>query len=68
MKITGWILVILGSLSLIGGLISPTPNAGGLVFIVIGAYCLHIANRRKKEKAEKEDFEKWSKSDNKQNT
>lgn len=57
MKITGWILTVFGGLSLIGGTLGAgngrPPHFGGLVFLVIGLYCLHVAKRRKKEEEEK---------------
>ena len=52
MKTAGIVLVVLGSLSLLGFLLNPTggASAGGLVFIVLGAYLIYRA-KQKKERA-----------------
>lgn len=61
MKIAGIILIVFGSLSLLGFLFNPTggASAGGLLFIVLGAYLVHRAKQKKKEKQEKQN---WSDS------
>ena len=58
MKTAGIVLVIFGSLSLLGFLLNPTggASAGGLVFIVLGAYLIYRAKQKKKEQQDKQDW------------
>ena len=58
METAGWILLVWGGLSFFGCLIGGSNPTGPILFIVIGAYCLHVHERRLKEKAEKEKWEK----------
>lgn len=61
MKITGWVLVVFGALSLLGAIIGATlgreESFGGIAFIVLGAYLIHRANQKKQEE---EDLQKWN--------
>ena len=58
MKTTGIILIVFGSLSLLGFLLNPTvgASAGGLLFIVLGAYLIYRAKQKKKEQQEKDNW------------
>lgn len=57
MKIAGWILLVLGVLSLIGCLVGGSNPFGPLFWIGLGIYLIYLANRREKDKKDKE---KWS--------
>ncbi len=62
MKTTGIVLLILGVLSTLGSFSMvaqgrPT-NFAGLSFVVLGAYLMHRAARKKEEQEQKE---RWSK-------
>lgn len=56
MKVVGVILVVLGSLSVIGSLTGGTNPTGPLICLAIGAYLIHLANRKKKEQKDKDDW------------
>lgn len=57
MKVAGWILLVIGILSIIGSFIGEHPSMGGLFWAVLGAYLIHRANQKKKEE---EDKDKWA--------
>ena len=63
MKTWGIILIVLGSLSLLGAVLATAngrrSSGGGLAFIVLGIYLIH---RGKQKEQEKYDRDKWSKS------
>lgn len=58
MKIAGWIILALGCLSLLGCLLSGTNPVGPIFWIGLGIYFLYRGNQKKKEK---EDKDKWEK-------
>lgn len=57
MKIAGWIILILGSLSFIGCLTGGTNPMGPTFWIALGIFLLYKANKKKEEKEEKD---KWN--------
>lgn len=57
MKTLGLIFVILGGLSFLGCLYGGNSSIGPLFFIGLGAYLIHRANEKIKEKKEKEEWE-----------
>lgn len=63
MKTWGIVLIVFGSLSLLGAILSTangrTGSAGGLAFVVLGIYLIH---RAKQKKEEEDEFKKWNKS------
>ena len=63
MKTWGIILIVFGSLSLLGAILETasgrSASGGGLAFIVLGIYLIH---RGKQKEQEKSDRDKWSKS------
>lgn len=67
MKITGIVIIILGIISAFGGIMSAIggyePNFTGLGLIVLGAFLINRANKKKKEEENKENWEKGN-SDN----
>lgn len=64
MKTAGIILLVLGSIStlvaIIGAAKGYQTSFGGLMFVVLGAYLMSRANRKKEEAAKKK---KWSEGD-----
>ena len=58
MKTTGWIILVFGTLSFIGNLMAGHSPMGSSFWIALGAFLLHRAEQKKKEK---EDKDKWSK-------
>ena len=56
MKTTGIILVVLGSLAFIGAMTGGSKPIGPIFWIAIGAYLIHVANRKKKEREDKENW------------
>lgn len=56
MKTTGVIFVILGCISLIGLMAGGGNPIGPIFWIAIGAYLIHAANRKKKEREDKENW------------
>ena len=56
MKTWGWILIILGTLSLIGQLSKGTFSLYTLILPVLGAYLISRANKKAKEKDEKNNW------------
>lgn len=57
MKTTGIVLLVFGALAFMGNMIGGSNPTGALFFIVLGAYLIHRANQKKKEK---EDKDKWA--------
>lgn len=68
MKVAGVILLILGGLSTIGAIAGAAAghntSFGGLAFVVLGAFLLSRAN---KKKAEEEKKKKWAEGDLREN-
>ena len=63
MKTWGIILIVLGSLSLLGAILATangrSSSGGGLIFIVLGAYLVHRGRQKEQEKS---NFDKWNNS------
>ena len=63
MKTWGIILIVFGSLSLLGAILTAAngreASGGGLIFIILGAYLIH---RGKQKEKEKKDFDNWRNS------
>lgn len=57
MKVGGWILLTIGVFGTLGALANGGNPTGGIFWIVVGAYMLHVHNRRQREKEEKEKWE-----------
>lgn len=61
MRITGIILVTLGILSVIGAIIGSAngnnPSFAGLTFVVLGAFLISRANKKKEEAEKKRQWE-----------
>lgn len=57
MKITGWIILVFGLLSLLGCIIGGSNPMGPTFWIALGIFLLYRANQKKKEKEEKD---KWN--------
>ncbi|MEA4840235.1 MAG: hypothetical protein VB110_04425 [Bacteroidales bacterium] len=64
MKTAGIVLLILGIISTLGAIIGTaqgySTSFGGLAFVVLGAFLMSRANKKKVEEAEKRDWEKGS--------
>lgn len=58
MKTTGWVILVLGTLSFLGCLMAGNSPMGPTFWIALGAFLVHRADQKKKEKEEKD---KWSK-------
>ena len=56
MKRTGWVFLVVGILSLLGGLTKGKILTGPLFCVVLGAYLIHRANEKIKEEDERD---KW---------
>lgn len=63
MKKAGWVLTILGCISLLGCLSAGNSPFGPLFWIGLGIYLIHRANQKIKDK---QDKEKWN-TENKDN-
>lgn len=65
MKTTGIVFIVIGSLSTLGAIMGTmygsTTSFGGVVFIVLGAFLVSRANKKKEER---ENKEKWEKGEN----
>lgn len=63
MRITGIILIVFGTLAILGAFIQAMEghdaSLGGLSFVVLGTYLMSRAAKKKKEQAERD---KWIKS------
>lgn len=55
MKVWGWVLIILGSLSSIGSIISENTPVG-ITSVVLGMYLLHRAKENENEQKEKDEW------------
>lgn len=58
MKTWGIVLVVLGGLAILGSIINGNGLAGGIVFVTLGAYLIHRANQKRRER---DDFDEWRK-------
>ncbi len=71
MKILGIIILLFGSLSVIGGLLGAMsgkdPHFGGLAFVILGAYLIHSANKKKEEAIKKKEWEEGNTPQNNTN-
>ncbi len=56
MKIAGIVILVFGSLSFLGCLIGGNSVFGPLFWIGLGAYLIHRAAQKKKEQAEKDEW------------
>ena len=56
MRVFGWIMLVLGVISLFGALFTGYGLLSCILWIVLGAYLIHRANQKDKEK---EDRDKW---------
>ena len=56
MKTAGIVIIVLGSLSLLGCLIGGNNTIGPLFWIGLGIFLIHRANQKKQEKKDKEDW------------
>jgi len=61
MKITGIVILVLGCLSTLGGIMGTVagqqPNFAGVTFIVLGAFLISRANKKKEEAEKKKQWE-----------
>ena len=61
MKTTGIILLVIGSLSTLGGILGTIsgrePNLAGLTFVALGGYLIYRAKQKKSDAEEKEQWE-----------
>lgn len=57
MKIAGWIIIVFGTLALIGACAGGNSIIGALFWIVVGIYLLRRASQKQQEKEEKD---KWN--------
>jgi hypothetical protein len=68
MKTTGIVIFVIGCLSTLGGIMGTIagqqPNFSGLTFIVLGAFLISRANKKKEEADKKKQWELGAK-DNK---
>jgi len=66
MKTIGIILLVLGGLAVLGAISQAMQgrdaNLGGLTFVVLGAFLIHRANKKKEEREERG---KWINGDDK---
>ena len=58
MKAWGIVLIVLGSLALLGSTVRGNGAAGGILMVTIGVYLIHCHNRKQKEKEEQENWRK----------
>lgn len=62
MRTTGIVFIVLGGLSVLGAIwaasVGRTTSFGGLSFVVLGAFLVSRANKKKKEQEEKENWKK----------
>lgn len=61
MKTTGIVILVIGIISSLGGFIATVsgrePNFAGLTFVVLGAFLISRANKKKEEKEKKKQWE-----------
>lgn len=69
MKTTGIVILIIGCLSTLGGIMSTVAgrqaNFAGITFIVLGAFLISRANKKKEEADKKKQWEQGSNNDEK---
>ena len=69
MKTTGIVILVIGSLSTLGGIMGTIaghqPNFAGVTFIFLGAFLISRANKKKEEADKKKQWEQGN-SDDKQ--
>lgn len=67
MKTTGIVILVIGCISTLGGIIGTIagrqPNLAGLTFIVLGAFLISRANKKKEEVDKKKQWEQGSNDD-----
>lgn len=67
MKTTGIVILVIGCLSTLGGIIGTIaghqPNFAGVTFIVIGAFLISRANKKKEEAEKKRQWEQGANDD-----
>jgi len=67
MKTTGIVILVIGCLSTLGGIMGPIvgkqPNFAGLTFIVLGAFLMSRANKKKEEADKKKQWEQGTNDD-----
>ena len=56
MKIAGWIVLVLGILSVVGRLVGGTSVVGCLLWTGLGAYLVQRGKTKEREQKEKEDW------------
>ena len=54
MKTTGIVIVVLGSISLLGSMIGGNSATGPLFWLGLGIYLIHRANQKKQEQKDKD--------------
>lgn len=64
MKTTGIILLVIGILSVLGAIVGTvnghSPSFAGLTFVVLGAFLISRANKKKEEEEKKKEWENKS--------
>ncbi|GAA4017394.1 hypothetical protein GCM10022408_33700 [Hymenobacter fastidiosus] len=67
MKTTGIVILVIGCLSTLGGIMSAIvgrqPNFAGVTFIVLGAFLISRANKKKEEADKKKQWEQGTNDD-----
>ena len=67
MKTIGILLLVIGCLSIFGGIMGTIagrqPNFAGLTFIVLGAFLISRANKKKEEEDKKKHWEQGTNDD-----
>lgn len=67
MKTTGIVILVLGCLSTFGGIMGTIagqkPNFAGVTFIVLGAFLISRANKKKEEADKKKQWEQGTNDD-----
>jgi len=65
MKTTGVVILVIGLLATLGGIVGTveghTPNFSGLTFVVLGAFLISRANKKKQEQEDKSRWENGTK-------
>jgi len=67
MKTTGIVILVIGCLSTLGGIMGTIggrqPNFAGVTFIVLGAFLISRANKKKEEENKKKQWEQGTNDD-----
>jgi uncharacterized membrane protein YbaN (DUF454 family) len=67
MKTTGIVILVIGCLSTLGGIMGTIagrqPNFAGVAFIVLGAFLMSRANKKKEEADKKKQWEQGNNDD-----